>query len=254
MAINQGIFTKFVKSYIPYSAYATIIVVTDGRNSVKKIKTSIFLIGILTLVPFVSVSAQEETQVQETPTETAETTTPDDKSAGRSERLESYKAKVSAKLAESQSKRIAGRCKSAQNKLSAYRKSATVVAENRTRVYQDVAEKLDNLLAKMQKAELNTQTLETAKNDMQSDLVILKASFENYDTALADLESMDCVSDPDAFNAALTEARSLRTELKAQVQEFRQFATVQMKQILQDLKSQLENKTESADDSQNIEE
>lgn len=218
----------------------------------KKIKTFIFLIAIFALVPFVSVNAQVETQEQEASTETAETTTPEDKSAGRSERLESYKAKASTKLADAQAKRIATRCKSAQNKLSAYRKSASVVAENRTRVYLGVVEKLDTLLAKMQKAELNTQTLETARDDMQSDLVILKASFENYDTALADVEAMDCVADPEAFNAALMEARSLRAGLKTQVHEFRQFVTVHMKEILQDLKSQLENKTESTDDSQTI--
>lgn len=198
------------------------------------------------LVPLVSVNAQEE------PVESTETTTIEDKSTGRSERLESYKAKVSAKLADAQAKRIAGRCKSAQNKLSAYRKSASVVAQNRTRVYAGVVEKLDTLLAKMQKAELNTQTLETARDDMQADLVILKASFDNYDTALADVEAMDCTVDPDAFIAALSEARNLRTGLKTQVQEFRQFAVVQMKEILQDLKTQLENKTESTDDSQSI--
>ncbi len=210
------------------------------------------MIAVFTLVPFVSVNAQVETQEQTVLTETAETTGSEDKSIGRSERLDNYKSKVSTKLADTQAKRIAGRCKSAQNKLSAYRKSASVVAENRIRVYDGVVEKLDTLLMKMQKAELNTQKLETARDDMKADLVILKASFDNYDTALADVEAMDCAIDPDAFIAALLEARSLRSGLKTQVQEFRQFAIVQMKEILQDLKTQLENKTESTDDSQSI--
>lgn len=223
----------------------------------KKIKTSIFLIALFALVPFVSVNAQVDTQEQEATTETAETaetTISEDKSAGRTERLETYKAKVSAKLADAQAKRIAGRCKSAQNKISAYRKSATVVIENRTRVYLSVGEKIDALLAKMQTAELDTVKFETARDDLRADLLSITESFDAYDTALADVEAMDCASDPDAFNAALTEARSLRAGLKTQIQEFRQFATTQMKEILQELKLQLENKTESTDDSQNSEE
>lgn len=215
---------------------------------------SIFLVAVFALVPFVSVNAQEETQEQVEPVETTETKILEDKTTGRTERLESYKAKVSAKLAEAQAKRIAGRCKSAQNKISAYRKSANVVVENRTRVYQGVGEKIDALLIKMQAAELDTVKFETARDDLRSDLLLITESFDAYDTALADVEAMDCVSDPDAFNAALVETRSLRAGLKTQIQEFRQFATTQMKEILQELKLQLENKTESADDSQNTEE
>lgn len=243
-AINQGISTKYIKNYIPYYAYATIIVVIDGRTSVKKIKTSILLIALFALVPFTSVSAQVDTQEQVEPVEATETTILEDKATGRAERLESYKAKVSAKLAEAQSKRIASRCKTAQVKITAYRKTVTTVVENRTKVYVAIGEKLDNLLAKMQKAELNTQTLETAREDMRADLAVLKTSFEDYDTALADLEAMDCVSDPESFNAALLEARNLQTTLKTKTQEFRQFSTSQIKLILQDIRLQLENKVE----------
>ena len=201
-------------------------------------------------VPLVSVKAVEETQEQQVPVETTETTAVEDKSTGREERLESYKAKASAKLAEAQAKRITTRCKAAQIKISTYRKTATVVIENRTNVYLGIADKLDTLLAKMQSAELNTVTLETARDDMRADLVILKDSFENYDTALADLEAMDCASDPDSFNAALVEARNLQTSLKTQVQEFRQFASEQIKLILQDLRQQLDNKTEQTQTNQ----
>ncbi len=210
----------------------------------KIIKTFVFLIALFVTIPLISASAQVETQDIEATTEIAETISAEDKSTGRTERLESYKAKVATKLADAQAKRIVARCKTAQVKISAYRKTATTLVENRTNAYIRIGEKLDALLVKMQMAELNTVTLETAREDMRADLVTLNTSFENYDTALADLEAMDCASDPDSFNAALVEARNLQASLKTQAQEFRQFASEQIKLILQDIRQQIVNKTE----------
>lgn len=228
--------------------------VNPGSRIMNNIKVFSFLVVLMLATPFVLVGAQGETQEPQEAVETAETTNLEDKKLTREERLNAYKAKVTTKLADAQSKRIANRCKASQNKVVAYRKSVNAIVENRTRVYNAIVEKLDTLLIKMQKAELSTVTLETAREDMRADILSMKENFESYDTALADLEEMDCEADPDSFNAALVEARSLQTTLKTQIQEFRQFVAQDIKQIIQDLKIQLSNKTETTQPNESTEE
>lgn len=214
----------------------------------EKIKT-LFLMLVISFfgmsVPVFAVT--EQTASDETLQSTTQAVE-DDKSAGREARVKSYKEKASTKLAEAQAKRLKTRCKAAQGKVTSLRARVTSAVANRKKVYQEVGDKLDTLLAKLVAAELDTTKLETARADMKAELVTLTESLNAYDTVLTDLMAMDCEADPDTFQSALLSAREMQVALRTQASEFRSFATTELKAILKDVRSQLEAKKDQTQD------
>lgn len=219
---------------------------------------ALLLFASIVLAPLGSVSAVEDATTQaveatslEATTEKVETTTttPTDKSAGREARIKTYEEKVETKLAEAKSKRIASRCKAAQGKITSLRARVQGIVEKRKSSYQTIGEKLDTLVAQLQKAGVDTTALETAQQDIKADLVALDESMSAYDTVLADLEAMDCAADPALFAAALESAREFQKTVRDQAQAFREFATTQLKTLITDARQQLEAKTSEGSDS-----
>ncbi len=217
-----------------------------------------FKIKALVLVMFVGVlsfavpvyAVEDNTPVAENSSETKTTETTQeetavDKSAGREDRIKAYLEKKADKLAETQAKRISSKCKSAQGKITSLRARITNVVSNRKKVYKEIGEKLDTLILKFQAAGLDTTELETIRQDIKTELADLNTNLESYDTVLSDLESMDCVSDPDAFYSALSEARDVQKSLKEQATEFRRFATNELKEAIKKLRTQLEQNESS---------
>ncbi len=206
---------------------------------------ALLLFASIVLAPLGSVSAVEDAATQAVETTTATT----DKSAGREARIKAYEEKVETKLAEAKSKRIASRCKAAQGKITSLRARVQGIVEKRKTSYQTIGEKLDTLIAQLQKAGVDTTALETAQQDINSDLVALDESMNAYDTVLADLETMDCAADPTLFAAALESAREFQKTVRDQAQAFREFATTQLKALITDARQQLEAKTSEGSDS-----
>ncbi|MCA9328897.1 hypothetical protein KC959_03925 [Candidatus Saccharibacteria bacterium] len=207
-------------------------------SMVNKMKAALFATVLALFGVVTPVFAQSDTSVDST----TDTSVSDDKAAGREARIQALKDKATAKLEEAQEKRIAARCKNAQSKVTSLRARVTGIVQNRKAVYQQVGEKLDVLLEKLKAAELDTMALETAREDMRKEIAVLVESLNAYDTALADIIAMDCESDPETFHAALLSARDLQNTLRTQSQEFRSFATNELKTILQDVRAQLEAK------------
>ena len=179
---------------------------------------------------------------QDTATADENVISEEEKSQQRAARIEEYKQKKIEKLAETQAKRVASRCKSAQGKITSLRSRISSTNENRRSVYRVMGEKLDKLVERLVKAGIDTTKLDTAREDIQADLKVLNASMESYNTVLVDIEEMKCQEDPEAFQAALEEARVLLKTLREQAQEFRRFSTNELRTILQELKIQLEAK------------
>lgn len=190
-------------------------------------------------------SEQEKTTTDETKTAAEE------KAQEKAARIEEYKKKKVEKLAETQAKRLATRCKSAQGKITSLSARIKNANENRRKVYQTMSEKLDTLVERLVKAGIDTTKLETAREDIKADLEVLEASMDSYETVLSDLEEMSCEEDPEAFQAALEQARLSLKSLREQAQEFRRFSTSELKTILQDLKAQLEAETTKTTGGQN---
>lgn len=174
-----------------------------------------------------------------------ETEVKDDKSSGREARLKSYKEKTATKLAEAQSKRLKTRCKSAQGKVTTLRAKVNNAVANRNKVYKEIGDKLDTLIPKLTAAGADITKLETARADIRTELTTLTESLNAYDTVLADLLAMDCEADPDSFQSALESAREIQKTLREQAQEFRRFATTELRTILQEIRQQLAEKEAS---------
>jgi hypothetical protein len=208
----------------------------------RKINTLLAALVLLIVSASTPVLAQTDSSSDEA-SQTTTTETTDDKSSGREARVKSYKEKAAAKLADAQAKRVKNKCKSAQGKISSLRAKVKNATANRSKVYKEVGEKLDTLLEKLKAAEVDTTKLETARSDIQTELATLTESLNAYDTVLADLTAMDCEADPDTFNAALISAREIQVALRTQAQEFRRFATTELRTILQELKQQMVDKS-----------
>ena len=224
----------------------------------KKIKAFLFIMLATTVIlPVLGASAVTE----ETTTDSAETTTPEattlqttatpengastDKSSGREARLKAYKESIKTKLTAVKEKRVAARCKAAQEKVTVVRTRMQTALANRKQAYTTISERLDSVVEKLQKAGVDTTALETARQDVKSDVALLDEAMNAYDTVLADLETMDCVADPATFQAALESARETQKSLRDQAQALRQFATTEVKALLEEMKTKLSEKTDA---------
>lgn len=208
--------------------------------------------ALIVAVPVMAVSEQTDTTGPEqeavptdTVTEQAPAETAEDKATARAERLKQYQEKVAEKLSDAKAERLASRCKAAQGKITSLRAKLNNVVANRKKVYQEIGDKLNTLLLKLQAADIDVTALETAIADVKVELEALNTSMEEYDTVLSDLETMDCEADPDAFNTALSEARETQKQLREQAIEFRRFSTTELKEIIKELRAQLSAKSES---------
>ena len=212
---------------------------------IKLLVVALFL-GVLTFAGPVFAES-ETTSTDHTDTTMQDSTSAEDK---RASRIAEYKQIMADKLTEAQTKRLTNKCKSAQGLVTSYHAKLNNVIANRKKVYMEIGDKLDSLITKLQNAGIDTTKLETARDDIKSEAQALSDSLDSYDIVLSDLESMDCESDPEGFKAALEDARDLQNKLREQATEFRRFATTELREIIKELRSELELKQQStqADD------
>lgn len=198
-------------------------------------------------------AVDEKLQTTATPAEDAtdDTTKPMDKSAGRDERVKVYKERTTEKLTAFKERKIKNACSSVQGKITSLRARISSVIANRKKVYKEIGEKLDTLIEKLKAAGADTTKIETAREDIRNDLATLEESMNSYDTVLADLEVMDCQTDPTTFKAALESAREMQKSLREQAQAFRSFATGELKTALQEVRDQLKNTSAATTDQTN---
>ena len=206
----------------------------------------IVILGIFgSVIPVVAQSdtaGSSQEASQNTATETTKTT---DTKTTLADRLKTYQAKKTEKLAEAQAKRIATKCKVAQGKITVLRARSKNIVTNRKAVYKEIGEKLNNLVSRFQASGLDTTKLETAMTDIKADLVDLNTDMDSYDTVLSDLETMDCEADPDAFSATLSSARELQAQLRDKAKSFRSLTTNELKTIITELRTQLEQQSKT---------
>lgn len=166
-------------------------------------------------------------------------------------RLEKYKEKRTERLAAFQEQRLKLRCKAAQGKIATLEARMNNIVANRKKVYTEITEKLDKLIVKLQAAGIDTTELETAREDAKAELATVSTSLDSYETILADLSEMDCTADPEAFQAALEQARETRKQLHDDAQNFRRFVLEELRDILKDIRQQLAEKAGESTDEDN---
>lgn len=224
-------------------------------------KISGVLLALLLVVPLFSAQvfavegSEDETQEVTTQSSDEDKTIKEaEKEATRQARLEEYKKEKEAKLQEWQEKRIAQRCENAQEKLEKLQTRFSNTVTNRTAAYQKVVSKVEILIAKLQAANVDTTEIEAALTELKAKADILVTSLNDYYTVLGDLVALKCSDDPEAFKSALEVAREYRETLHDNAKDFREYATGELKEILQALKAQLTTTDDSTTESSEVEE
>jgi hypothetical protein len=205
---------------------------------IKRILTAMLLAGAIIVIVMLPAVRAEETGVSEPISEQQESSEGEDKTdraKGRDDRIKKYQERKTEKLEEAKAKRVEARCKTSQGKVSSLRgKLNNVVAKS-------IGEKLDAVALRLQEAGVDTTKLDVARRDVAAELKELEQSMQAYDEVLSDIEAMDCLADPTTYISAIEQARELQKLLREQATEFRRFATTELRQVLQELRQQLES-------------
>jgi hypothetical protein len=174
-------------------------------------------VAVFSIAPIL-VNAQEGEPVttqnatmQATPV--SEEVTDDSSTEQRDARIKAIKEKAEARISAAEEKRVAGKCKAAQTIVGNLQTKMNTVVENRREKYTEITSKLQNLVEKLQAANVDTAELEAAIASVDTDVTASIALIEAYNTSLTDLAKMDCESDPAGFKALIDAARAQRTEI-----------------------------------------
>jgi hypothetical protein len=211
---------------------------------IKRILTAMLLAGAIIVIVMLPAVRAEETGVSEPISEQQESSEGEDKTdraKGRDDRIKKYQERKTEKLEEAKAKRVEARCKTSQGKVSSLRGKLNNVVANRSKVYKSIGEKLDAVALRLQEAGVDTTKLDVARRDVAAELKELEQSMQAYDEVLSDIEAMDCLADPTTYISAIEQARELQKLLREQATEFRRFATTELRQVLQELRQQLES-------------
>lgn len=187
--------------------------------------------------------SSSDTSNTTTTTDTAKPLTAEEiakKAAELKKRIDENKATLKTKIDEATKKRITTKCKPAQIAVKGAETSANAITENRGKAYSKIAEKIDALIVKVKAQNIDTAALEAANATAKQKAETLSASLKTYQQTLADLQAMDCVADPTAFQATLEKARTQRETVKTQAQDLRTYISTTLKDAIKAVKKQLE--------------
>lgn len=174
------------------------------------------------------------------------------KAAELKKRLDDNKAALKTKIDDATKKRIIAKCKPAQTIVKGAETSANAISTNRGKAYSKISEKIQTLIDKVKAQGIDTTVLEAANTTAKQKAETLSASMKTYEQTLADLQAMDCATDPTAFQASLVIARTQRETVKTQAQDLRTYISTTLKDAIKAVRKQIEpteSETNKSDDS-----
>ena len=187
-----------------------------------------------------TVNGQEIQMEQATTTSnTEETTQPKDPAAEPQARLDKRKADQKTKLTNAQKTRLKGKCKAAQGKVSSVSGRAKGIQTSRAKVHANVVNRLTNLSAKLEAKDADTVELNTMIAELKTKITTFETDLAAYLQTIADLETMDCVSDPEGFKASLDAARTALETVHNDAKAIRSYLTDTIKPQLVAIRAQL---------------
>lgn len=129
------------------------------------------------------------------------------------QRLAKREATYKVTLTPADRQRLATACVVSQSALGALKAKDATSADNRRRIYEDLATQLANFVNDLSLQKISLSDLNSAKENYFQAANKYLADAQIYRTALSDAYSMDCAADPLGFKASLSEVRSLRSVL-----------------------------------------
>lgn len=197
------------------------------------------LLVIFLALPLASgvVFANEENE-QTTPTTSEKETESND----LKERWEQRKKDFKVSLTFAEKTKLKARCKPAQTgQIKKIGGRINGIQTSRSKVHENILKHLNNLVPKLQEAGLDTSDLETQIETLKTKIETFNTDFATYKQAVADLQEIDCVAEPDGFKASLEAARAALDQVRTDAKDIRNYVKETIKKELVSLRSQLES-------------
>ena len=200
-------------------------------------KTIRFVLGIVLIVPLLlsaplavlaatptpsSTSAQQQ---QDTANAAANTQQAANIKKTLAQRVAAIKATYKSVVTAQQAANIKSKCATAQTAVSSVSNKLSDNIALRADVYNSLLSNLDSTIAKLKNASVPSTDLTAERNLLNSKIAGFSIDAASYKLSLSDLRSLDCASDPVAFQAVLEAARGHLTVISADATGIRQYVT-----------------------------
>lgn len=152
-----------------------------------------------------------------TPMAVAATTTPDASSSSApkttktlADRIAARKTAFTTKLSDAEQAALKIKCKPAQTKTIQLVASHTKQVKDRQDRYNEIVEKFEAIIGKLEVANFDTKDLAAKSVELQQYIDTFNKDIIEYKAALADVNEVDCIVDPVGYRASLEAARQAR--------------------------------------------
>lgn len=163
--------------------------------------TGLFVVPIMLMSV---VAAQESAPEQSTTTATESST----EQKPFVKRIQDRKDKRTERLSAVKARQLESRCKAAQGRLSSVKSKQGSVLATRQKLHNNMTERLDKLVVGLSARSLDVTKLKAEVETFKTLTASFELSYTEYQTAVDDLVTMDCASDPEGFQASLEDART----------------------------------------------
>ena len=153
------------------------------------------------------------------------------------QRVSKYKLALKTQPTVAEQAKIKANCKAAQVKGRVLSTQITQKVVIRSAAYVTVTGKLDTLITDLKAANVDTAKLETERDELQKLITTYGTDLKTYQENIADMNSVDCLTDPTAFKAALESARTSQAIVLKDIKAIRTYVNDTIKPTLQDIKT-----------------
>jgi hypothetical protein len=166
------------------------------------------------------------------------------------DRLNERKNNLQTKLDSFEQQTVKLRCEAAQAKIKVAQGRLNGKGAERMARYNNAAERLTNLSAKLKVKGVDTASLDSQIGELQTMIKNYNELHSGYKQQIDDLVAMNCGNNPEAFKATLLEAREDRAKVVQAASDIKTFVTSKIKPTLLSVREQV-NTHDEADNTVN---
>jgi hypothetical protein len=156
------------------------------------------------------------------------------------QRIQSHITALKIRLTTAEAARLKLRCVAGQAKVKLLDTQVNNGITARLEAYNNVADRLDTLSAKLKAAKVDTTKLAAEQTELANKIATFQADLATYKLDLEDLQGLGCQADPTGFKAALEAARSARATVAADAAAIRAYVKDPIKVTLTEIKTTLD--------------
>lgn len=159
------------------------------------------------------------------------------------DRIAKNKTTYAATLSAADQAKLKLKCKVAQIKGKAYAVTLTDKVKVRTENYTKITTTLSEVIADMKTAGTDTKAIEAAQTELTTLIASYTTDVATYQTAVADLNDVDCIVDPAGFKGALEGARAARVVIAKDAKDIRTTIETKVLPLLKEEKADTKTTT-----------